>query len=208
MQHRRFTPLSRPVLHYPAPPQARNPRWGAEVVSATLCVRLRLGLLRRALYSLRPGPLLLLALGAAGTAMLLGGCTAALLFLGLLLWAHVGGGGATEASEAADEASSSSLSAEAEQLSSASGVSEASSSLLRELEGEGEAPPSPHPAAAAAAAKVERWVDSLPSGSGGGGAGRKPGGGAAPTGPADSAMGGSGAAALRRRVGGIRLTGI
>lgn len=192
------------------PPQARNPQWGAEVVSATLYVRLRLGLLRRALYSLRPGPLLLLALACAGAALLLGGCTAALLFSGLLLWAH-SGGGAAETGEA-DEASSS-ISAQAEQLSSASGVSEASSSLLRELDGEaGAAPPSPLPAAAAAAAKVERWYDSLPSGSGAGTA-RKPGDGAAPTGPADSAMGSSGAgergtaAALRRRVGGVRLAG-
>lgn len=186
-----------------SPPQTRNPTWAAEVVSATLKVRLRLGLLRRAIYAVRPGPLGLLALGSAALALVLGGGGAALVFLALLLWTGLGGGG-REAGAGGEEQSSSSVSG-AEEISSVSGISDASSSLLRELDGEREAPPSPAPAAAAAAEKVEQWWDALPGTSGGG----RPGGKPAAAGPADSAMGsGSGArglaAAMRRRTSGNR----
>ncbi len=183
--------------------QTRNPAWAAEVVSATLKVRLRLGLLRRAIYSLRPGPLAALALGCAAVGMLLGGGGAALLFLGLLLYAGFTSGGRSgraASSVAGDEASSSVSVSALEEVSAASGISEASSSLLREIEEEGEAaegaplPPSPLPSAAAAAEKVERWLPSTSA------AAAVPGGQGKAGRPADSAMGSEGAAAgLRRR---------
>lgn len=210
-----------PPLPSPFPPacahavsaQTRNPAWAAEVVSATLNVRLRLGLLRRAIYSLRPGPLAALALGCAAVGMLLGGGGAALLFLGLLLYAGFSSGGGRAVSSAADDAaSSSSISVSAlEDVSAASGISEASSSLLREMaeeEGDGEAgegkplPPSPQPSAAAAAEKVERWLPSTSAAAAAGGPLKA-------TRPADSAMGseGSAAAGLRHRAGGFKLFG-
>lgn len=191
-------------------PQTRNPAWAAEVVSATLKVRLRLGLLRRAIYSLRPGPLTALALGCAAVGMLLGGGGAALLFLGLLLYAGFssGAGGRAASSAAGDEASSSVSVSALEEVSAASGISEASSSLLREIEeeegeaGEGQPfPASPLPSAAAAAEKVERWLPSTSAAAAADGQ-RKPGR------PADSAMGSEGSAAvagLRRRAGGFKL---
>ena len=172
----------------PLPPQTRNPVWAAEVVSATVKVRLRLGLLRRAVYSLRPGPLWAPALGCAAAAMLLGGGAAALLFLGLLLYTGFGGGAAKAGSS--EGAATSSVVSAADEVSSVSGVSEASSSVLRELEAEpaprggAEEPLSPHPAAAAAAERVERYLDALPGAGAAGLRARKPG-----AAPADSAMG-------------------
>jgi hypothetical protein len=189
--------------------KTRNPAWAAEVVSATLKVRLRLGLLRRAIYSLRPGPLVALALGCAAIGMLLGGGGAALLFLGLLLYAGFSSstaGGRAASSAAGDEASSSLSVSALEEVSAASGISEASSSLLREIEeeeGEGKLlPPSPRPSVAAAAEKVERWLPSTSA------AAAAAGGQGKAARPADSAMGGSeasAAAGMRRRAGGFKL---
>ena len=195
-------PLTLDPLCFPPHLQTRRPGWAAEVVSAELKVQLRLGLVRRAIYTLRPGTLLALVLGGAAVAMMLGGGAAALLFLALLLYAGVSSRGSA-ASEG--EAASVSGASGYEEVSSVSGVSDASSSLLRELDGEGTAhegsPPSPHPAAAAAE-HVERYLDTLPSRSAAAGqrAQRKAGEAA---GPADSvASHAAAAAALRRRIGG------
>lgn len=192
--------------------KTRNPRWAAEVLSATLKVRLRLGVVRRVLYTLRPGPLALVVLGGAALAAFLGGGAAAIVFLALLLFAGFGGGRGGDASAVQDEVSSN-QSADVD-VSSVSDVSEASSSLLRELEGEEGEPPSPrqHPGMQTAAAAARRrseeeegaWYDaagtSAAAAGGGRLAGRKPGG------LADSAMGsdaglGGGASVRRRRAG-------
>lgn len=173
--------------------QTRNPAWAAEVVSATLKVQLRLGLIRRLLYTLRPSPLALLLLGGSALAAFLGGGAAALVFLGLLVYAGFGGGG--EAAAVRDELSSN-MSADVE-VSSASDVSEASSSMLRELEDHGE-PPSPrqHPGMPTSAAAGAQAALGPPSAAGTSatvaGAPRRK------AGPADSAMGSDAGAAAGR----------
>lgn len=183
-------------------------------MSAVLKVRLRLGLLRRAVYMVRPGGLLLPLLGAGAAAALLGGTAAAAVLLVLLVITGFGGGGGEAAEGAADELGSMAGSEEAE-VGSVSGVSEASSSLLRQLSDDEGEPPSPRellgvPAGTAGSGSwagsgrrvaAERWYDPLlPDGSdtssGLGAAGRvsteephrrKPAAGAQR--PADSAMG-------------------
>ncbi|EFN54789.1 hypothetical protein CHLNCDRAFT_134746 [Chlorella variabilis] len=173
--------------------KTRNPAWAAEVVSATLKVQLRLGLIRRLLYTLRPSPLALLLLGGSALAAFLGGGAAALVFLGLLVYAGFGGGG--EAAAVRDELSSN-MSADVE-VSSASDVSEASSSMLRELEDHGE-PPSPrqHPGMPTSAAAGAQAALGPPSAAGTSatvaGAPRRK------AGPADSAMGSDAGAAAGR----------
>lgn len=196
-------------------------------MSATLKVQLRLGLVRRAVYLVRPGGLLLPLLGAGAAAAMFGGTAAAAVLLVLLALTGFGAGGGEAAEGAADELGSVAGSEEAE-VSSVSGVSEASSSLLRELSDDEGEPPSPHgplgvQAGAAGQssrkAAAERWHDPLlggaTSGSSLGRAGRleaeqlyrhKPAAGGQR--PADSAMGsdpgdssGLLARALRRRAG-------
>lgn len=211
-------------------PQVRSPGCEPEVMSATVKVQLRLGLLRRAVYMVRPGRLLLPLLGAGAAAALFGGTTAAVVLLVLLAFTGFGGGGEEKAEGAADELGSDAGSEVAE----VSSVSEASSSLLRQLSDDEGEPPSPRETLATLAgaggrggwagggrrAAAERWHDPLlpdvaagSSSLGGAGRvgleetyGRKPAGRAQR--PADSAMGsepstGSGllAAAVRRRAG-------
>lgn len=165
--------------------KARNPLNPAEVVSAVLKVRLRLGIVRRVIYWFRPRPVLALALGAGGLGLLLGGGATALAFIALLLLAGFGGGGAAQDKAAAAEGDDVYSDAESGvELSSDSGGSEASSSLLRDAEQQEAGPSRPAgDAAAAAEERVARWLPTT-------------------AGPADSAMGSQpSAAALRRRTG-------
>lgn len=112
----------------------------AEVESGVLKVRLRLGWLRRAVYWLRPGRLALPLLGLAAIGALMGGGAAAFVFLALLLWAGFSAGSGREAEAGADELGSVAGSDDAV---SVSWVSDASSSLLRDLSDDEGEPPVP-----------------------------------------------------------------
>ncbi|KAL4452355.1 hypothetical protein ABPG75_008017 [Micractinium tetrahymenae] len=204
--------------------------WGCEpeVMSATLKVQLRLGLLRRAVYMLRPGGLLLPLLGAGAVAALLGGTAAAAVLLVLLAITGFGGGG--EAAEAAADELGSVAGSDEVEVGSVSGVSEASSSLLRQLSDDEGEPPSPRGqlgmlggtaglggsrAGGGRRVAAERWHDPLLSEAGGSGSSlnaggrvleeqsrRKPAGGAQR--PADSAMGSEPGGSGRLLAGALR----
>ena len=66
--------------------QLRESSWVPEVAAARARVQLRLGLLTRALYALRPGMPLMLLLGGAALSALLGGSVAATVFF--LIWLY------------------------------------------------------------------------------------------------------------------------
>lgn len=66
--------------------KTRDPGWAPELLSAQVSVRLRMGLLRSILYTLRPGTLLMLLLGGSALACLLGGSTAAAVCFALWLY--------------------------------------------------------------------------------------------------------------------------
>ncbi len=126
-------PLPWPLLPLLPLVQTRDPNWAPEVLSAQVAVRLRMGLLRRILYSLRPSALPMLLLGAAALASILGGSTAAAICFALWLYtlwgaresAEPGRGGAA----GEEDGSGSVLSgAEGEELAgSVSGLSEVES---------------------------------------------------------------------------------
>lgn len=99
------------------------------MLGARVKVQLRLGLVRRLLYALRPGGLLMLLLGAAALAALLGGSGVAAVFIAL--WVYTGWGGegqgAGPPSGAEDLSSLAPSEGEMDETSSISGFSEAES---------------------------------------------------------------------------------
>lgn len=111
--------------------QTRDPSWAPEVLSASVHVRLRMGLVTRLLYALRPGVLPMALLAAAAVAAVLGGSTAAVVFLAL--WAYTIWGGAAGAEQ---DGTARAAGSEAEELSSTlSGADESGSiSGLSEVE--------------------------------------------------------------------------
>lgn len=77
---------SSPFKVYKVAIKSRSSVWAPEVLGGNVQVRLRLGVLRRCLYLLRPGGLITLAAGAGAFSALLAGSFGLALALAALLW--------------------------------------------------------------------------------------------------------------------------